>query len=406
MNKKRDKKILIIAPFALTPKGTVQSRIVPISKILEKKKYKIDILVPPYDNSEFSNKIIHVSPNIKIINLPVREDIHIRFNLKFAYNSFSLIYSLFKFLITESNKYNLIWIFKPKGLSGLAAQLLIALRKEYYLDTDDWEGDGGWNDKAKYNSFFKNIFKYQEKFLLRKAKVVTVASRALETICLSLGVKKESLFYLPNGYEVLDNNSFVGQENLTIKTRNSIRKQLSIKNDEIVFLYYSRFFEFSIDETIRYLSVIFEESNKTKLLIIGKGINGEEETIVKGLLKYKRRFHYLGWQTPDMIRKYFSICNVGLYFFDDNLINRTKCPAKLVEMLSFGIPVIGSNIGQIKEFITSYKNGFIFDDYQSYVNLIREIVSNKKSILDVKKNSRIFSIEKLSMKRFIDQIFS
>lgn len=403
----KKKKILIIAPFALTPKGTVQSRIVPISKILENKGYKIDILIPPFDNASYSKKIIRLSNNIKIINLSVHETIDdIKLNLKFLINSFFLILSLYKFIIRNKNNYNLIYVFKPKGLSGLAAQLLILLKKDYYLDTDDWEGDGGWNDKAIYSSFFKNIFKYQEKFLLKKAKTVTVASRALETICLSLGVKKESLFYLPNGYEVLGNNSFVGKENLKTKTISLIKKELLIKNDDIVFLYYSRFFEFSINETIKYLSTIFEQGKKNKLLIIGKGFNNEESIIVKGLSRYKNRFHYLGWQTPDMIRKYFTICDVGLYFFDDNLINRTKCPAKLVEMLSYGIPVVGSNVGQIKEFIVNGKTGFVFDNYEEYCELLKNINQNRIDIKDLKNESKVISAEKLSMKKYVDQIFS
>ena len=151
----------MVAPFAMEPKGTVQSRMVPIAKLLEKKGFSIDILIPPYDNALYSGKIFEISKNIKIINLSVKENLHIGFNLKFILFSIPLIISVIKFVVAESKKYDVVWVFKPKGLSGIAAIFLNLIKKDYVLDTDDWEGKGGWNDKANYNSFFRMIFEFQ-----------------------------------------------------------------------------------------------------------------------------------------------------------------------------------------------------------------------------------------------------
>ena len=56
------------------------------------------------------------------------------------------------------------------------------------LDEDDWEGAGGWNDLEPYSWSQKKFFARQEKWGLTHADSVTVASRGLETIALSLGV--------------------------------------------------------------------------------------------------------------------------------------------------------------------------------------------------------------------------
>jgi glycosyltransferase involved in cell wall biosynthesis len=96
---------------------------------------------------------------------------------------------------------DVVHLFKPKGYAGLAALALHHLRPALPLvvDTDDWEGPGGWNDLLPYPSAAKRLFAWQERDLLRRADAITVASRALETLVWSMGIAPERVFYLPNG---------------------------------------------------------------------------------------------------------------------------------------------------------------------------------------------------------------
>ena len=67
------------------------------------------------------------------------------------------------------------------------------------VDTDDWEGPGGWNTLGNYTPAQRLIFTWQERWGLTHADVVTVASQALQTITWSLGVIPDRVFYIPNG---------------------------------------------------------------------------------------------------------------------------------------------------------------------------------------------------------------
>jgi len=59
------------------------------------------------------------------------------------------------------------------------------------------------------------------------------------------------------------------------------------------------------------------------------------------------------------------------------------------ELMSLGIPIIGSNRGAIPELIKHEYNGFIFDpeDYTSLANLIENLVHNRDILSTMSKNA-------------------
>ncbi len=92
---------------------------------------------------------------------------------------------------------DVIHCFKPKAYAGLAAWWLWQLKRvgrvkaRLIVDTDDWEGAGGWNDLNQYSWAQKKMFAWQEQWGLTHNDGVTVASKALQSIVWSLGVKPE-----------------------------------------------------------------------------------------------------------------------------------------------------------------------------------------------------------------------
>lgn len=390
------KKILIVAPFALEPKWTTKVRIIPIWKILLEKWYEVTVLVPPYDNSSYSWKKMEIEW-IKFIHLKVKEDIHIWFNYNFFSWFLWLFFELFHFIRKNKNNYDLFYIFKPKGLSWLSASFLSFFNKEFILDTDDWEWKWWWNDKASYNWILKKIFERQEIKLLNKASKVTVASRALETISLSYGVKKDKLFYIPNGYEI------VGTRNIDIVKVTEFRKNLWLEWKNVI-IYYSRFFEFDRKKTFEYMNNILKNIDNTAFLIIWKWPNWEEKEFFDLVNKSKNKELYkiLWWIDFNDLWNYIAIWDIWLYLFEDDLINRTKCPAKLVELLSYWIPVIWSNVWQIVEFIENWKNWYIFDDKQDFILKVKDLLKRVKWWELSKNVVKEFSEKKLWMKKYFN----
>jgi hypothetical protein len=87
---------------------------------------------------------------------------------------------------------DVIHCFKPKAYAGLSAwqlwhmQRLGRVKARLLIDTDDWEGAGGWNDfsnlpsavNREYSWAQKKMFAWQEQWGLTHHDGVTVASKA------------------------------------------------------------------------------------------------------------------------------------------------------------------------------------------------------------------------------------
>ena len=92
---------------------------------------------------------------------------------------------------------DVVHVFKPKGPSGLVgaafwvtrrltagdprARVSLAKHPPVVIDSDDWEGAGGWNDdpRAGYSALQRRFFAWQERFGLSHADAWTVTSECL-----------------------------------------------------------------------------------------------------------------------------------------------------------------------------------------------------------------------------------
>lgn len=70
---------------------------------------------------------------------------------------------------------------------------------------------------------------------------------------------------------------------------------------------------------------------------------------------------YAGWGTEETLPLWFSAADLAIYPFDDTLLNRTKCPVKLLDLLAAGVPVVADAVGQIAEIVVDGKTGVLVD---------------------------------------------
>jgi hypothetical protein len=185
-------RVVMIGPFAWSPKGTVSARAFLIARALVGRGHQAIILMPPYDNLRQAGFQWELD-GVELINVPFPsrgDSLWARLIVPFR-----MAHRVKKF------KPDLVHVFKPLGYAGLTGMHIRLLwpKLPLVLDSDDWEGRGGWADANPYPLHWRWFFDWQEKWLARRADVVTVASRTLESRMWGLGLKSESVFYLPNG---------------------------------------------------------------------------------------------------------------------------------------------------------------------------------------------------------------
>lgn len=342
-------RIVMIGPFGLRPRGTMAVRALPMARALAARGHQVTVLLPAWQNPEDAGQGWETE-GVTVENIPLPPRVPLIFHLWTARRLVARALSL---------RPDVIHLFKPKAYSGLAHRLLAlrprALRPRLVVDSDDWEGPGGWNDvidpvsgRAIYSPFQRWFFAHQERWGLTHADAVTVASRTLQSLVWALGVPPDRVIYVPNGWPSSDD---IPPSVLTDSGNSS----------GLDILLYTRFFEFSLCRVIRLLRRVRELVPHARLLVVGKGLFGEEDRL-RALAREARLedgVEYAGWVEPHRLGEVFARSALAIYPFDDTLINRTKCPVKLLDLLGAGVPVVAEAVGEIGEMIRPGETGWL-----------------------------------------------
>lgn len=352
----------MIGPFGLGPKGTMKMRALPMAQALTVKGHEVEIFLAPWSNPEASGTE-EERGGVKIHNITLPPSIPLLGHLIVTWR---LLSSALR------GKPHIVHCFKPKAYSGLVAMAIWFLRKlglasvGLVMDSDDWEGRGGWNEIENYTWLQKRFFAFQEKWGLLHCDVVTVTSRALQTLAWSLGVKPGKVFYVPNG---------VPPESLELE----IVPQQASKGRPTVLLY-TRFFEFGLERVVEIWKGVVEAISEARLLVVGEGLFGEEERLRRLMAEREiEGVEYAGW-VEEKKQKWLTSADLAIYPYDDTLINRTKCSIKLIELMDSGVPIVASDVGENRHYIEHLISGYLIEpgDDESFCQAIIHILRDEK----------------------------
>jgi glycosyltransferase involved in cell wall biosynthesis len=346
------------------------ARALPMAQALVARGHTVTMLLPPWQNVEDAGRRWE-EHGVMVENIPLPRPLPGLFHgmtaLRLARRALAL-------------RPDVVHLFKPKAYSGLAHWLLARLprarRPRLVVDSDDWEGRGGWNALAGYTWAQRRLFTWQERWGLTHADAVTVASRTLESLVWALGVPPERVFYVPNG---VGETAWGGEQG-----GRSVRP--SSERTPPCILLYTRFFEFPVSRVVEVFRRVRREVPEARLLVVGEGLFGEEEELFQlaaesGMTVARPESSptqgtsgpaleparclpdivYTGWMAPEMLSGAFAQADVAIYPFDDTLVNRAKCAVKLGDLLAAGVPVVAEAVGQNREYIRHGETGLLVE---------------------------------------------
>jgi len=336
-------------------------RALPMAQALVARGHTVTLLLPPWQNPEEAGRCWEEN-GVTVENIALPPGIP---------GLFHLLTGLRLACRAQALRPDVVHLFKPKAYSGLAHWLLARLpytrRPRLVVDSDDWEGSGGWNEIGGYTPAQRCFFAWQERWGLTHADALTVASRTLESLAWAMGISPERVFYVPNG---------VGQE------AGGKEQEARILHPASCILLYTRFFEFPVSRVVEVLKRVQKRVPEARLLVVGKGFSDEEEDLLKlaqetGLTK---AVEYVGFVEPETLPTYLAQADVAIYPFDDTLVNRTKCSAKLLELLAAGVPVVAEAVGQNREYIRHGETGWLVPsgDADSFAEAVTRLLEDAR----------------------------
>ena len=332
-------RIAFIGPFGFHPNKTMRSRAFRLAIELVKRGHEVAMFMPPWQTPEEAGKVWQEDGvDITYVDLG------------------GGIIGITKRLVDICLAWqpDVVHCFKPKAYSGLVAWWLWQTKRndlKLVMDTDDWEGKGGWNDRAPYSPIQKRFFHWQEQWGMRNCHALTVASKTLQNLAVGSGVKPNQITYLPNG-------SGIGKPSDDVAKR---RAELGLTNRPTLMLY-TRLFEYDSKRLVEILKQVKAEIPELAVPLVGAVLFDEESADFRTQLTSANLTDTIidiGWLDEADLPDTLASADVGIYLIDDTLLNRTKCPVKLVDMIACGLPVVAEAVGQVKEYIPE-ASGLLF----------------------------------------------
>jgi len=356
--------IVMIGPFAFTPKGTVSARMFYAARALVKRGHRVTILMPPYDNLADSGQE-WARDGVQLVNMVIRRVTPI--------TPVTVAFAMAR--RAQAMKPDVIHIFKPIGYSGLAEHFLSeSSRVPLVLDHDDWEGRGGWADVNPYPRLWRWFFIRQETDSIRRARAVTVASRTLQTQVWGLGIHPARVFYVPNGPD----ESWRARPQESASRRSQIRAELGV-GDAPLAVYAGHIppgndLDQALDAMERLLPTVFDL--RFAILGTGDGVPALRADIARRGLD--RAVILTGWMDHARVPDYLAAADLAIYPYRDSLINRAKCAGKIVEYMAMGLPIVASRVGQNVEYIEHGTSGLLAEpgDADSFAQMMLAMLSD------------------------------
>jgi glycosyltransferase involved in cell wall biosynthesis len=368
--------VVMLGPFAFKPKGTVSVRAFFIARALAKRGHTVTILMPPYDNLADSGRIWE-EDGVRLENMRIQRND--------TWHQLVVPARMARRAIALDP--DVVHLFKPIGYSGLAGLYLRWFsRRPLVLDTDDWEGTGGWNDVNPYPAWWKRLFDWQERWMARHADAVTVVSRTLHDQVTGFGVDPAKIVYLPNGPDArLRQRAGVSGEQVA-----EVRERLGVGNSPLALYLGHIPLGTDLDLALDALNMLRERLPGARLAIagVGDGLPGLQAQAQR--LGLDDRVIFPGWIEPEQAHVYVASADAVVNPYRDSLINRSKCAGKVILGMAMGRAVVTSRLGQNLEYIEDGRSGVLTEpgDPDDLARGLLSVLADREWAADLGRNAR------------------
>ncbi len=335
-------RIVLLAPFARSPKATVSVRMLPLARTLAAQGHEVHVLIPPYDNPPDSGACQQEGA-VRIENVPMQGSgwpglVHMAQHMAIRARALGP---------------DVVHVFKPVGVAALAMLLLARQRPamRFVVDNDDWEGRGGWLSVYRYPLAYKLFMLFQERWSLRRAHWVTCASEVLLQRSRALRGHAQRLLLLPNG---ADRQLRQTVEQL-LPHRSTLRAQMGWDDTPVIIYGGNLPLQHDLDVAMRALAGLRDLRWRWVLFDMGDGARSFREALARTSIAAR-----VEWCAPVPYERFLAMlvaADVGIFPYRDTPINRAKCSGKVVDYMACAKPMVVSDVGMNRLYLDGGRCG-------------------------------------------------
>lgn len=301
----------------------------------------------------------------------------LRFKLWFETGAlFYLNYNvrLFWFLLTHSFD-----IYFANDLDTLLANTLASRikKRELIYDSHEYFTEV---PELLHRPFIKNIWMKIEKFCMPSVKKMTTVNDSIADVYRNL-YKRE--------IDVVRNVPLTQKEKIY-----SDRKSLGLPLDKHLLIFQGAGININRggEEAVEMMQYLEDAI----LLFVG---GGDVINTLKRMTEEKNLFSkviFMGKVPFEKLRAYTSVADIGLSLDKDISLNyRYSLPNKLFDYIHSGLPVLASDLPEVKKIVTSYNVGRIVDNHQpeTLALTVKQMLEDKIKLAQWKQNAELAAKE-------------
>ncbi len=218
------------------------------------------------------------------------------------------------------------------------------------------------NDKPNQSRLSIKLHYLLEKLLIKYADgVITVSDAIADAYTKLYGIKKPALVLNTPAYQ-------------EIEKKDIFRETFSIPKEKTVYLYQGGLSRGRGIETLLDTFVQVDEQN----VIVFMGYGPLAGMVQEYALKYVNIFYHEA-VSPDILLDYTCSGDFGILFYENSCLNHDYCsPNKMFEYLMAEIPVIVSNLYEMKKIVNEYKIGIVAQD--NSIQGLKQAIEDSKAL--------------------------
>ncbi len=228
------------------------------------------------------------------------------------------------------------------------------------------------------NGMQKTLVKKLEKYLIRYADKTIAVSDAIANEYVKLyDIEKPSLVLNTPPYK-------------QIQKKDVFRETFDIKKEQTIFLYQGGL---SRGRGIEILLDTFKQINDDKSVIVFMGYGVLEDMVATASKEYKN-IYFHNAVTPDVLLDYTCSADFGISTIEDCCLSYRYClPNKMFEYLMAEIPVIVSNLYEMKRLVESNSIGVVTKENTPYG--LKEAIQKAVKLDKEELNKNILKVKEI-----------
>lgn len=358
-------------------------RCINLGKYLARLGHKVTVVTVSSLDFDLSIKTQELEKGLKIIILP---------RIKISqYHTGHTIRAFLNTIISLFSDYDVLhsYVFPSHPIAIPTFLTKLIRKKPLVLDGDDlWRG--GW---ANYHSFLvKAQLEFCEDKLSFMADAITVVSDKMKKRFLDLGIKKEKIFYIPNGASIKE---------IVPMDKGKARKKIGLEEKRPYVLVMGHTYTEGLYVFLESFNLIVKKKPSLKLLFLGKMIlSGSDKKRFDEEIKKigKNNCLIAGEKSFNLVPYYLAACDILALPMDDNAIEEARFPMRFGDYLCAGRPIVSNAVGEVKYYLEKYHCGLSSPpkDAQKMAQNMEDILGNKMLSDKLSINARDTAVNVLS----------